>query len=79
MASLKAVRELLALRGRMAAAQISQLLATPQPMTDALLAHLERMGLAQRVAQSSSDCFTGSCRRCPESQRCQTELWMLVP
>lgn len=37
MASLIQVRDLLALRGRMEAAQISQTLNTPQPMINAML------------------------------------------
>ncbi len=41
MASLIQVRDLLALRGRMEAAQISQTLNTPQPMINAMLKQLE--------------------------------------
>ncbi|MEG1533213.1 MAG: FeoC-like transcriptional regulator, partial [Citrobacter sp.] len=44
MASLIQVRDLLALRGRMEATQISHTLHTPQPMIDAMLNQLEKMG-----------------------------------
>lgn len=44
MASLIQVRDLLALRGRMEATQISHTLHAPQPMIDAMLNQLEIMG-----------------------------------
>lgn len=46
MASLIQVRDLLALRGRMEATQISHTLHAPQPMIDAMLNQLEIMGKA---------------------------------
>ena len=44
MASLIQVRDLLALRGRMEAAQISQTLNTPQPMINAMLQQAGKHG-----------------------------------
>ncbi|NDJ56001.1 ferrous iron transporter C [Enterobacteriaceae bacterium 4M9] len=79
MAGLKEIREMLALRGRLASAQISQLLGLPQPRVEALLAHLEHMGQAVRVAPDTDDgCLSGSCRRCTERSGCQPEQWALA-
>ena len=51
MASLIQVRDLLALRGRMEATQMSQTLNTPQPMINAMLQQLESMGKAVRIQE----------------------------
>ncbi|MCY6148688.1 [Fe-S]-dependent transcriptional repressor FeoC, partial [Salmonella enterica subsp. enterica serovar 1,4,[5],12:i:-] len=56
MASLIQVRDLLALRGRMEAAQISQTLNTPQPMINAMLQQLESMGKAVRIQEEPDGC-----------------------
>ncbi len=52
MASLIQVRDLLALRGRMEATQISQTLNTPQPMINAMLQQLESIGKAVRIRKN---------------------------
>ena len=65
MASLIQVRDLLALRGRMEAAQISQTLNTPQPMINAMLQQLESMGKAVRIQEEPDGCLSGSCKSCP--------------
>ncbi|QGX89279.1 [Fe-S]-dependent transcriptional repressor FeoC [Escherichia coli] len=57
MASLIQVRDLLALRGRMEAAQISQTLNTPQPMINAMLQQLESMGKAVRIQEEPDGCL----------------------
>ena len=62
MASLIQVRDLLALRGRMEAAQISQTLNTPQPMINAMLQQLESMGKAVRIQEEPDGCLSGSCK-----------------
>lgn len=62
MASLIQVRDLLALRGRMEAAQISQTLNTPQPMINAMLKQLESMGKAVRIQEEPDGCLSGSCK-----------------
>ena len=59
MASLIQVRDLLALRGRMEAAQISQTLNTPQPMINAMLKQLESMGKAVRIQEEPDGCLPG--------------------
>ena len=68
MASLIQVRDLLALRGRMEAAQISQALNTPQPMINAMLQQLESMGKAVRIQEEPDGCLSGSCKSCPEGK-----------
>lgn len=68
MASLIQVRDLLALRGRMEAAQISQTLNTPQPMINAMLQQLESMGKAVRIQEEPDGCLSGSCKSCPEGK-----------
>ncbi len=77
MATLMQVRDLLALRGRMEARQISETLGAPQPLVTAMLERLEAMGRAVRVPDEADGCLSGSCRSCPEGQRCLTERWML--
>ena len=69
MASLIQVRDLLALRGRMEAAQISQTLNTPQPMINAMLQQLESMGKAVRIQEEPDGCLSGSCKSCPEGEK----------
>ena len=77
MASLIQVRDLLALRGRMEAAQISQTLNTPQPMINAMLQQLESMGKAVRIQEEPDGCLSGSCKSCPEGKACLREWWAL--
>ncbi|WP_059275513.1 [Fe-S]-dependent transcriptional repressor FeoC [Escherichia albertii] len=77
MASLIQVRDLLALRGRMDAAQISQTLNIPQPMINAMLQQLESMGKAVRIQEEPDGCLSGSCKRCPEGKACLREWWAL--
>ncbi len=62
MASLIQVRDLLALRGRMEATQISHTLHAPQPMIDAMLNQLEIMGKAVRIPEEADGCLSGSCK-----------------
>ena len=75
MASLIQVRDLLALRGRMDAAQISQTLNTPQPMINAMLQQLESMGKAVRIQEEPDGCLSG--KSCPEGKACLREWWAL--
>lgn len=71
------VRDLLALRGRMEATQISHTLHTPQPMIDAMLNQLEKMGKAVRIQEDADGCLSGSCKSCPEGKACLREWWAL--
>ena len=77
MASLIQVRDLLALRGRLEATQISHTLHTPQPMIDAMLNQLEKMGKAVRIQDDADGCLSGSCKSCPEGKACLREWWAL--
>ena len=77
MATLIEVRDLLALQGRMEASQLSDVLATPQPLIDAMLTRLEAMGRAKRVTEDLSGCLSGSCKRCPQGNACQKTFWTL--
>ncbi|KGQ13456.1 Ferrous iron transport protein B [Beauveria bassiana D1-5] len=77
MASLIDIRNALALQGRLEAKQISQQLATPLPLVDAMLDRMEAMGKAIRISEDPSSCLTGSCKSCPEGKRCSRELWAL--
>ncbi|MGG5837441.1 [Fe-S]-dependent transcriptional repressor FeoC [Huaxiibacter chinensis] len=77
MASMIQVRDLLALRGRMEATQLSHFLNTPQPMIDAMLERLEAMGKAIRIQEEPNSCLSGSCKSCPEGKACLREWWAL--
>lgn len=76
MASLIQVRDLLALRGRMEATQISHTLHAPQPMINAMLNQLEIMGKAVRIPEEPDGCLSGS-QSCPEGKACLREWWAL--
>ncbi|MDI6441714.1 [Fe-S]-dependent transcriptional repressor FeoC [Cronobacter dublinensis] len=77
MATLMEVRDLLALSGRMDAKRISDQLAAPLPLINAMLGRLEAMGKAERQEEELSGCLSGSCRRCPEGKACRKEVWRL--
>lgn len=77
MASLIEVRNLLALRGRLEAGQISSLLNTPRPMVDAMLQRLAAMGKATTVTGDADNCLRGSCKNCPDGKKCQPVWWTL--
>lgn len=78
MASLIEIRNALALQGRLEAAQISQQLAIPLPLVNAMLGRLEAMGKAMRMKEDPGDCLTGSCKSCPEAKKCIREVWTLA-
>ena len=46
----------------MEATQISHTLHTPQPMIDAMLNQLEKMGKAVRIQEDADGCLSGSCK-----------------
>ncbi|EOI3456998.1 [Fe-S]-dependent transcriptional repressor FeoC [Cronobacter turicensis] len=77
MATLIEVRDLLALSGRMDVQRISEQLATPLPLVNAMLSRLEAMGKAERQEEWLSGCLSGSCRHCPEGKACRKEVWRL--
>ncbi|MEY4475491.1 MAG: ferrous iron transport protein [Pseudomonadota bacterium] len=78
MASLLQLRDAIALSGSVRASQLSQQLATPLPLIEAMLEKLTAMGKIERIEQDNSGCLTGSCRRCPEgSSQCNTVIYQL--
>ncbi len=77
MASLIEVRDMLALQGRMEAAQLSASLHTPRPLIDAMLSRLEAMGKVVRKTEDADGCLSGSCKSCPEGKACLRDWWSL--
>ncbi|CAM3515021.1 MULTISPECIES: [Fe-S]-dependent transcriptional repressor FeoC [Yersinia] len=77
MASLMQLRDTLALNGCMEASQLSQQLAAPLPLVEAMLERLIAMGKLERIEQDNSGCLSGSCKSCPEGQKCNTVVYQL--
>ncbi|EKN3345794.1 [Fe-S]-dependent transcriptional repressor FeoC [Yersinia ruckeri] len=77
MASLMQLRDAIALNGRMEASQLSQLLAAPLPLIEAMLERLIAMGKLKRIEQDNSGCLSGGCKSCPEGQTCNTVVYQL--
>lgn len=75
MASLIDVRNLLALRGRMQAQQLSAELHIPDALLEAMLTRMEAMGKAVRIQEEATGCLTGSCKQCPEGKNACTRVW----
>ncbi|BDH44257.1 putative [Fe-S]-dependent transcriptional repressor [Salmonella enterica subsp. enterica serovar Choleraesuis] len=78
MVSMLAIRDVLALQGRMDSSAISHQLKASPALVQAMLERMEAMGKVARVVASSDNCYSGSCRGCPESKRCATEQWTLM-
>ncbi|MGP6380667.1 FeoC-like transcriptional regulator [Yersinia bercovieri] len=78
MASLLQLRDAIALSGSADAHQLSQQLAAPLPLVEAMLERLTAMGKIERIEQDNSGCLTGSCKSCPEGQnQCHTAIYQL--
>lgn len=78
MASLLQLRDAIALSGSIDANQLSQQLALPLPLVEAMLERLTAMGKVERIEQDNSGCLTGSCKSCPEGQnQCHTVSYQL--
>ncbi|ATM87854.1 FeoC-like transcriptional regulator [Yersinia massiliensis] len=78
MASLLQLRDAIALSGHVGAAQLSQQLATPLPLIEAMLERLTAMGKVERIELDNSGCLTGSCKSCPEGKnQCHTVVYQL--
>lgn len=75
MASLIQVRDCVALNGRADARLISHQLNLPEPLVQAMLERLALMGKLEEV--DIEDCFSGSCKSCPESTACHTKLYQI--
>uniref|UniRef100_Q8GHK8 Probable [Fe-S]-dependent transcriptional repressor n=1 Tax=Serratia marcescens TaxID=615 RepID=FEOC_SERMA len=74
MAGLLQVRDALALRAT-SGAQLSQSLATPLPLVQAMLDRLTAMGKVERIEQDDGACLSGGCKSCPQPRgaaRCST-------
>ncbi len=77
MAGLLQVRDALALLGSAQAQQLSQSLATPLPLVQAMLDRLAAMGKVERIEQDDGACLSGSCKGCPQGQGCSTVFYRL--
>ncbi|WP_195743443.1 FeoC-like transcriptional regulator, partial [Serratia marcescens] len=77
MAGLLQVRDALALRGSAQAQQLSQSLATPLPLVQAMLDRLTAMGKVERIEQDGGACLSGGCKSCPQGQGCSTVFYRL--
>lgn len=77
MTTLIAIRDMLALEGRLQAVQISQRTGSPLPLVEAMLQRLKAMGKAECVVQEENACLSGSCRGCPEGKQCLAYWWQL--
>ncbi|WP_145490287.1 FeoC-like transcriptional regulator [Yersinia aleksiciae] len=78
MASLLQLRDAIALSGSADAHQLSQQLAAPLPLVEAMLERLAAMGKIERIEQDNSGCLTGSCKSCPEGKnQCHTVIYQL--
>ncbi|CQJ51048.1 ferrous iron-sensisng transcriptional regulator FeoC [Yersinia intermedia] len=78
MASLLQLRDAIALCGSTGANQLSQQLATPLPLVEAMLERLTAMGKIERIEQDNRGCLTGSCKRCPEgSNHCNIVIYQI--
>lgn len=75
MAGLLQVRDALALYGSAQASQLSEKLAEPLPLVQAMLDQLTMLGKAERITQTPDSCLSGSCRGCPEGQACKTVIY----
>ncbi|MDN0123684.1 FeoC-like transcriptional regulator [Yersinia aleksiciae] len=78
MASLLQLRDAIALSGSADAHQLSQQLAAPLPLVEAMLERLAAMGKIERIEQDNSGCLTSSCKSCPEGKnQCHTVIYQL--
>lgn len=77
MAGLLQVRDALALLGSAQAQQLSQSLATPLPLVQAMLDRLAAMGKVERIEQDDGACLSGSCKGCPQGQGRSTVFYRL--
>ena len=77
MAGLLQVRDALALLGSAQAQQLSQSLATPLPLVQAMLDRLAAMGKVERIEQDDGACLSGSCKGCPQGRGCSTVFYRL--
>ncbi|TXE27112.1 ferrous iron transporter C [Serratia marcescens] len=77
MASLLQMIDALALRGSAQAQQLSQSLATPLPLVQAMLDRLTAMGKVERIEQEDGTCLSGRCKSCPQGREHRTVMYRL--
>ncbi|GBU11743.1 hypothetical protein AwEntero_03440 [Enterobacterales bacterium] len=77
MTSLIAVRDGVALAGRVDARQLSYQLQTPQPLVQAMLDRLVAMRKIVAV-QPDDSCLSGGCKSCADGQKCLTISYRLM-
>lgn len=77
MTSILAIRDMLALQGRMESKALSQRLNASHALVVAMLERMEALGKVTRIIDEGDGCLSGSCRGCPEGKNCRRELWAL--
>ncbi|WP_434526632.1 FeoC-like transcriptional regulator [Photorhabdus asymbiotica] len=76
MISLLKVRDAVALNGRADAKLLSHQLSASLPMVEAMLEQLTVMGKLEKV--NAPACLSGSCKQCPEAQKCDTAVYRIA-
>lgn len=79
MASLLQVRNAVALHGQIELHQLSRELSTPPAMVKAMLERLEALGSVEKVTETETGCLGGGCKSCPETTRCETDIYRIKP
>ncbi|NHB93439.1 FeoC-like transcriptional regulator [Photorhabdus cinerea] len=76
MISLLKVRDAVALNGRADAKLLSHQLSASLSMIEAMLEQLTVMGKLEKI--NATACLSGSCKQCPEAQKCDTAVYRIV-
>ncbi|MGV7963324.1 FeoC-like transcriptional regulator [Photorhabdus tasmaniensis] len=76
MISLLKVRDAVALNGRADARLLSRQLCASVQMIAAMLEQLVVMGKLEKV--DATACLSGSCKQCPEIQKCDTAVYRIT-
>ncbi|MBS9438955.1 ferrous iron transporter C [Photorhabdus noenieputensis] len=76
MISLLQVRDAVALNGRADAKLLSHQLSASLSMVEAMLEQLTVMGKLEKI--NATACLSGSCKQCPETQKCDTAVYRIV-
>ncbi|NRN29907.1 FeoC-like transcriptional regulator [Photorhabdus heterorhabditis] len=77
MISLLQVRDAVALNGRADAKLLSYQLSASLSMIEAMLEQLTVMGKLEKI-NATAACLSGSCKQCPEAQKCDTAVYRIV-
>ncbi|KGM26429.1 ferrous iron transporter C [Photorhabdus luminescens] len=76
MISLLQVRDAVALNGRADAKLLSHQLSASLSMVEAMLEQLTVMGKLEKI--DATACLSGSCKQCPETQKCDTAVYRIA-